>query len=129
MPIAAGTNAVKQYVGEYDFAVDGGAVSTITLRAISGGPIPIGSIILSGVVEVITQLTSGGAETTALTAESAADILAATAVASMTVGNKSIIPAGTGATAIKTTAERSPSMTIAVAALTAGKFRLRLLYL
>jgi hypothetical protein len=128
MPIAPGTYSVKQYIGEYDFAIDGGAVSTIVLRGVSGSAIPNGSLILSGVLEIVTTLTSGGSETTALTVESAADILAATAVASLTAGNKSIIPAATGATAVKTTAERAPSMTIAVAALTAGKFRLRLLY-
>jgi hypothetical protein len=79
-------------------------------------------------VDVLTTLTSGGAETTAFTVESAGDILAATAVASMTAGLKSVIPTGAGATGIKTTAERAVTMTIAAATLTAGKLRVRLLY-
>jgi hypothetical protein len=127
MPIAAGTSVSKQYIGEYDFAVDGGAVSTITLRGIAGGPIPSGSIIHSGVVEVLTAVASGTG-TVALTVESAADILAATGAAGLTLGLKTIIPVATGATMVKTTAERAPAMVIATAALTAGKFRLRLLY-
>jgi hypothetical protein len=119
----------KIYVGEYDFAVDGGLVSTIILRnvASSAGPIPTGSIIQMGHVEVLTAVASATG-TVALQVESAADILAATGAAGLTLGVKSIIPAGTGATAVKTTAERSPAMVIATAALTAGKFRLRLWY-
>jgi hypothetical protein len=128
MPITPGSYKPKQYIGEYDFAVDGGAIGTITLRGSGHAPIPNGSIILSGVVEVLTTLTSGGSETTAFTVESAGDILAATAVASMGAGLKSVVPAGTGVTAIKTTAERAVTMTIAVATLTAGKLRVRLLY-
>jgi hypothetical protein len=128
MPIAPGTYSCKQYIGEYDFAIDGGAVSTIVLRGVSGSAIPNGSIVLAGVVEVVTAVLSATG-TVALTVETAADILAATAQAGLTVGQKSVIPAGTGATSVKTTAERAPSMTIATAALTAGKFRLRLLYL
>lgn len=119
----------KVYVGEYDFALDGGAVSTIVLRNVEGSasPIPTGSVIQAGHVEVLTAVLSATG-TVALTVESAADILAATGQAGLTVGVKSVIPAGTGATAVKTTAERSPSMVIATAALTAGKFRLRLWY-
>ena len=127
MPVAAGTSVPKQYIGEYDFAVDGGAVSTITLRQVAGGPLPAGAIAHSGAVEVLTADASATG-TVALTLESAADILAATGAAGLTLGLKTIIPVGTGATMIKTTADRGPTMTIATAALTAGKFRLRLLY-
>lgn len=128
MPIAVGTTAAKQYIGEYDFARDGGAVGTIVLSGIAGGPIPSGSIIAYGVVEVLTAVASATG-TVALTVESAADILAATGQAGLTLGLKTIIPVATGATMIKTTAERAPAMVIATAALTAGKFRLRLVYL
>lgn len=127
MPITPGTYKIKQYIGDYDFAADGGAVGTITLRGSGHAPIPNGSIILAGCVEVLTAVASATG-TVALTAESAADILAATGAAGLTLGVKSVIPAGTGATAVKTTADRSPSMAIATAPLTAGKFRLRLLY-
>jgi hypothetical protein len=128
MPVSSSYGA-KVYVGEYDFAIDGGGTGTIVLRnvAASASPIPNGSIIQAGHVEVVTAVASATG-TVALTVETAADILAATGAAGLTLGVKSIIPAGTGATAVKTTAERSPAMVIATAALTAGKFRLRLWY-
>lgn len=111
--------------GRYDFAVDAGAVSTIAIT--SGTPIPSGSIIVGGYVDVLTQLTSGGAATIACQVNAANDILTAVAVASWTAGVKNVLPASTtGAlttsTAVKTTADRNISIVIAAAALTAGKF-------
>lgn len=111
--------------GKYDFAVDGGAVSTIAIT--SGTPIPSGSVIVGGYVDVTTQLTSGGAATIACQVEAADDILTAVAVASWTTGRKNILPAfTTGAltagTQVKTTADRNISIVIAAAALTAGVF-------
>lgn len=111
--------------GEYDFAADGGAVSTIALT--SGAPIPAGAVVVGGYVDVLTQLTSGGSATIACQVESANDILTAVAVASWTVGRKNILPAfTTGAltagTQVKTTQDRNISIVIATAALTAGKF-------
>lgn len=111
--------------GKYDFAVDGGAVSTIAIT--SGTPIPSGSVIVGGYVDVTTQLTSGGAATIACQVEAANDILTAVAVASWTTGRKNILPAfTTGAltagTQVKTTADRNISIVIAAAALTAGVF-------
>ncbi|MFI7072057.1 hypothetical protein [Micromonospora sediminicola] len=132
MPQIEQTSGIKTAQGEYDFARDGGAVSTIQLR---GGPgdavgneVPAGAVILGGYVEVDTAVTSGGAATVAVNSEGAADILAATAPAGLTVGRKSIIPAFTGATTIKTTAARRLNITIATAALTAGKFRVVVFY-
>lgn len=109
--------------GKYDFAVDGGAVSTIAIT--SGLPIPSGSVILGGYVDVTTGLTSGGAATIACQVEAANDILTAVAVASWTTGRKNILPAPTtgaltASTAVKTTADRNISIVIAAAALTAG---------
>jgi len=126
MGVLAGTRGPKTYVGEYDFALDGGATGTIVLRSESG-PIPNGAVITGGYLDVITACLSGTG-TMALQANAAADMLAASAQAALTVGVKSIIPAGTGATAVKTTAERSPAVVIATAAFTAGKFRLVLTY-
>ncbi|MGH2406179.1 MAG: hypothetical protein ACRDGN_17225, partial [bacterium] len=111
---------------DYDFAVDGGAVSTITLRS-SDGPIPNGAVILGGYLDIATACLSGTG-TMALTAEAAADLLAATAQAGLTVGRKSLIPAFTGASTVKTTADRNPAVVIATAAFTAGKFSLVLFY-
>jgi hypothetical protein len=111
--------------GKYDFAVDGGAVSTIAIT--SGLPIPSGSVIVGGYVDVTTQLTSGGAATIACQVEAANDILTAVAVASWTVGRFNVLPAEasgalTASTYRKTTADRNISIVIATAALTAGVF-------
>jgi hypothetical protein len=127
------TAALKVYVGEYDFAVDGGAISTIPLRAGAGsqGPIPNGAVILGGYFEVLTAFTTGSAAQAALTAESAADLQAAAVVSGApysTLGQKSVVPAFTGAASIKTTAARSPSIVISVGTITAGKLRLVLVY-
>ena len=133
MPIIEGTTTPKSVQAEYDFAVDGGAVSTITLRSApdagdnQGNTIPVGSVITHGYIDVLTAVASATG-TVAVTAESAADMLAATGQAGLTLGRKSIVPAATGATAVKTTAARSISITIATAVLTAGKFRVVLFY-
>lgn len=130
MSVIPGTRAVKTYVGEYDFALDGGAISTIVLRS-PDGPLPIGAVIEGGYLEVDTIFTSGGAGTAALQVEAANDIVTAAAVSGApwsTTGRKSITPAFTGATVVKTTAERSPAIVFAAFAITAGKGRLVLFY-
>jgi hypothetical protein len=96
-------------------------------RAHAGLPIPSGSVIVGGYVDVLTQLTSGGAATIACQIEAANDILTAVAVASWTVGRKNILRTAldrrlTAGTAVKTTAARDISIVIGAAALTAGKF-------
>jgi hypothetical protein len=126
MAIIEGTRAEKTWAGSYDFAVDGGAVSTITLRS-NDGPIPLGAVITDGYVDVTSSVLSATG-TIALTAEGAGDIVAAVGQASWTAGRKSVVPAGTGVTAVKTTAARSPSMTIGTAVFTAGAFTLVLKY-
>lgn len=129
-PIMEGTRSIKEWKGEYDFAIDGGAIGTLVLRS-NDGPIPVGSIIEGGFLEVDTAVTSGGAATVAAQAEGAADILAAAAVSGApwsTTGRKSIIPSFTGATTVKTTAARTPAIAIAAATVTAGKFRIVLQY-
>lgn len=125
-----GTEGLKEWKGEYDFAIDGGAASTIALRS-AHGQLPVGAIVVGGLIEVDTILGSGGAATVAVQSEAAGDLLAAAnfnAAPWSTVGRKSIIPAFTGATSVKTTALRSPSIVIAAAALNAGKFRVVLFY-
>lgn len=130
MPIIEGTTGRKTLIGEYDFAVDGGAVGTITLRGVDsvGNSVSAGSVITGGYIDVLTGVASATG-TVAIQIESAGDLLAAVSpTAALTVGRKSIIPAGTGATAIKTTAARSLTLTVAVAALTAGKLRVVVFY-
>ena len=61
----------------------------------------------------------------------AADLQAAAAVSGApwsSTGRKSIVPAGTGATTVKTPAKRNLALTIAAAALTAGKGRVVVFY-
>jgi hypothetical protein len=130
MPVIEGTRALKTWKGEYDFTVDGGAVGTIVLRS-DDGPIPSGSYITQAVLDVLTLFTTSAGATAALTVEAANDIVSATIVSGApysTTGLKSTIQVGTGATAVKTSAQRSPSIVIATGAVTAGKLRLILEY-
>lgn len=118
--------------GIYDFAVDGGAVSTIALMGSTA--IPSGATIVGGFIDVHTQLTSGGSATIACQVNAANDILTAVAVASWTTGVKNILPAPTtgaltASTAVRTTAARDISIVIATAALTAGRFSVVLYYI
>jgi hypothetical protein len=135
MPTVEGTPGIKEVCGEYDFAVDGGAISTITLRggvgAGPGGQIPAGSIIMGGFIEVDTAVTSGGAATIAVNSEAAGDLLAAITVAGApwsTTGRKAIIPVWTAATFVKTTVSRNLTIAVAAFVLTAGKFRVVCFY-
>jgi len=120
---------VKSWQGFYDFAVDGGVAGTITLRS-NDGPIPNGSYVLGGIVDVATLLTGTGA-TVAVQVEAANDTVNAAAISGApwsSTGLKSVIPVFTGATALKATADRSPAIVVAVANLTAGKFTVTLFY-
>jgi hypothetical protein len=120
---------IKFSRGRYDFAVDGGAIGSI---AITAQKIPANAIILGGVVEVDTALTSGGAATVAVQVEAANDTVNAAAVSGApwsTTGRKSTIPAFTGATTLKTTAARDISVVIATATLTAGVFDVFVAYI
>lgn len=130
MPMMEGTSRLKTWTGEYSFAVDGGGTGTKVLRS-NDGPIPIGSVIEGGYLEVSTILASSGSATGALTVEGANDVVSATAFDGApfsSTGRKSVIPAFTGATTLKTSAARSPSFVIGTAALTGGVFTLVLYY-
>lgn len=109
----------------YDFAVDGGAVSTIKLRdaltAEVADKLPSGAIITQVYADVKTACASaGGTGTIALTANSAGDLLAAVD-ADTKSGIFAGIPIGTAGTMVKLTADRQISLAIATEALTAGK--------
>ena len=130
MALDQGTRGLKEWKGEYSFAVDGGAVSTITLRS-NDGSIPSGSVIEGGYLEVDTAVTSGGAATGALQAEAANDVQTAVVVSGApwsSTGRKSITPAFTGATTLKTSVARNPAFVIGAATVTAGIFRAVLFY-
>lgn len=120
---------MKVVRGRYDFAIDGGAVGTVDLTV--DAQIPNNAIILGGFAEVDSVLTSGGSATVAVNVESAGDIVAAAAISGApwsTTGRKSVVPAFTGATVIRTTTARKIQATIATAALTAGTFDVVLFY-
>jgi hypothetical protein len=122
-------SGVKFSRGRWDFAVDGGAISTI---AITAEKIPANAIILGGVVEVDTVVTSGGAGTLGVQVEGAGDIVAATVVSGApwsTTGRKSVVPVFTGASTVKTTVPRDISVVIGAAALTAGAVDVFLVYI
>lgn len=130
------------YKASWDFAIQGGAVSTINLdddvddltnptlsTGVAGSvdmAIPNKFIVYGGYVDIITTLV-GATATIAIGLNTTTDIKAATAVASYTAGILAIIPVSTAASAVKATADRIPTITIATAALTAGKMYVNLM--
>lgn len=124
-----GLSRVRLASAPYDFAIHGGAISAIDLSV----EIPDNAIILDGMVDVITTLTSTtDAATVAVSVEGADDMVAAIAISDVSnpwdVGLRAIVPLGTAATAVKTTAARAVTVTIATEAVTAGKFIVFLRY-
>ena len=113
---------------EFDFATHGGAVSAITVAG--SRPIPSGAVITSGVIHVKTAATSGGSATVAIHALSSEDILAATAVASLSLNALlDVVPDGAIANMIRATSNITAlTFTVATAALTAGKIVVALEY-
>lgn len=114
---------------KYDFAVDGGAVSTINLMP--EAVLPSGALILAAFLNVTTVPTSAGVATIGVNSEAAGDLQAAVVISGApwsTTGFKAITK--TFATApIKLTADRNPAMVIGAAALTAGVFEVLIFYL
>ncbi|RKY07151.1 MAG: hypothetical protein DRP56_06240 [Planctomycetota bacterium] len=111
----------------YDFDKHGGAVGAISVQ---GDGIPAGAIITSGVVHVKTACTSGGSATVSIGIATAADMLAATAVASLTANALlDVVPDGTATNMVRlTSADNTAIFTVATAALTAGKIVLAVEY-
>jgi hypothetical protein len=125
-----GFNVAK---GNYTFSRDAGAVGDINLKdqdGVSTVVIPSGAIILSAFVYVKTALTSGGSATVDLNSQAANDLLAAEAVASFSLGAKiqGIPDFGTLADSVVTTADKTLSMSINTAALTAGELDVYVFY-
>lgn len=111
---------------KYDFAVDGGAVTTITLA--SNGTIPINAIIKQVIISVSTSfvgstgnvsfgLSAGGAGAAALLANTARGTLSAGVIVQ---GIPVQSAAGVNSSFIKMSAAGAVTMTIATNALTAG---------
>jgi hypothetical protein len=124
----------------YDFATQGGAIGNINLLnedLKTPCTLPGKAVVRNGFIDTNTAVTSGGSATISLsTGQAAADLLAATGKASFSTGELAIIPVvGTVSTYIKLTTANSivsgvnlypyqVYATVAVAALTAGHFRL-----
>ncbi|AZM51766.1 hypothetical protein DMA15_03540 [Streptomyces sp. WAC 01529] len=122
---------VKYARANYDFAVDGGAIGTITLR---GDALPSGAILLDAFVDVTTAFLPVTTTTVALTVQSAGDLRAAAltnaspSVISTTGAKRLLVDAG-DADLVKTTAARSVTMAVAAGAVTAGKCSVVVAYL
>lgn len=111
----------------YDFSIHGGAIGDITLE---NDVIPDDALVVSGAVHVKTALTSDGSATIAMYLLTAADVLAATAVASYSLAANIVVKQvpQTASTWLKMTAKKNLKLTVAVAALTAGKAEIFLDY-
>ena len=119
--------------GNYKFSRDGGAVGDINLKDQDGVGllvVPSGAVIVNAIVHVTTAFTSGGAATIDLNSEAANDLLAAGAVASFSSNAKiqGIPDFGTLADAVITTAARTLSLSVNVAALTEGEANVYVFY-
>lgn len=119
-------NVVK---GTYDFTVQAGAIGSLNLNDDTGVPLilPNGATVLYAVVVHSVACTSGGSATVSLGLKTAVDVLAATAVASMT----GVVPGAPTFAANAITsfgADKPLTMAIATATLTAGKFSVYLVY-
>jgi hypothetical protein len=111
---------------EYDFAVDAGAQGAIIIGA---NRIPAGSILLDGIIWIVTAPTSEGSATVAISALGANDLLTATAIASLTLNSfHDIVPVCTAATVLRATASIGCTFTVATADLTAGKIAVAIRY-
>lgn len=135
VPITQWTDNVGGKVSiDYDFAVQGGAIGDIALDL----DIPTGVILYTGFIRVVTALASGGNATIALKVNSNADLLAATAFATINSAGSYRLLSGTvdassaSATeplvrpSVTTTAARTLTLQVGAEPLTAGKLRIML---
>mgnify|MGYP001561307687 CR=1 FL=1 len=116
----------RTVICSYDFAVHGGAVSSIAI-----GRIPSGSYIVGGFMLIETAVVGAGA-TVGIDSEATSDIVTAAAVAGApwsTTGKKAINPKVNTpeTTSVTLTADRNINLTITAAVLTAGKLKLFLM--
>lgn len=119
---------------EYDFAVDGGAVGTINLSAKARKqPLPVGAVPMEVYAEVLTAVTSGGSLTMSWGDGTDVDGYSGTAkaVAALTLNSVFDGKADSGAllpSKVLTAGTGQFSVSIAVAAATAGKIKFRVVY-
>ncbi|HLC29629.1 MAG TPA: hypothetical protein VJM51_02470 [Dehalococcoidia bacterium] len=131
--IANGLGALRVARAEYDFAVNGGAISAIAL----GVTIPDDAVVCGGYVDVKTTCVSAGGDagTGALMVQGANDIVSAIAISDGTnpwdIGIKAIVPKANTpeTTGIKLTAAREITFTIGAQVFSAGRFIVFIYYL
>lgn len=117
---AAGTNVLQVAHAIYSFAVDGGAIATITPA--STALIPANAIIVGATINSTTAVTSAGAATVSVgttAGSSTTSILAATGKASFTT-DAILNGVPVFATPVKLSAAGSLDITVGTATLTAG---------
>lgn len=111
----------------YDFSSLGGALGDISLVDDLGNSavLPAGAIVMKVLAYVVTGVTSAGAATVALKAATAADLMAATAKATLVAAALvDGVPVNTAATAVgPLAADTQVKVTVGTAALTAGKIQ------
>jgi hypothetical protein len=126
-PSKFGLSTGQLWRAKYDFAVDGGAVGLITPKV--NVTIPDNAIIIGGILNPTTALV-GTSSTIAVgtsAGSSAASLKAATAEATYSIDAiLATIPIFTAASAVKMTAAGQITITVAVAALTAGVMEISL---
>lgn len=113
-------NVVK---GKYRFASLGGAVGSYSLVDDDGVvvKIPAGAVVTKSYVRIVQAfVSSGGSGTIALTLQSAGDVLAAVDADTLS-GVAAGLQDGAAANMLVLTAERTLTLAVATAALTAGK--------
>jgi hypothetical protein len=98
----------------YDFSVDGGAIGTLSFKT----SLPAKAVVTGVFADELTDITSGGSATVKVVAGST-DLTTATAIASF--GGATALTLAASATAIKLASGGELKLTIATAALTAGK--------
>lgn len=125
-PTAAGRYLLGEHTAMYvyDFAVDGGAHGT-AITPVATVTLPANAIITGAWMHVITACT-GATATVSADCNGAGDLVAATAVASLTTN--AIIIGAANTTPIRASADKTLTVTIATADLTAGKVRVYVKY-
>jgi len=123
-----GAGGAQNIKATYDFSIDGGGIGTIQI--FNSIVIPAGMIIYGGLLDVPVSLNGGGGATVAIgfgTGAQSAALKAATGFATYSAGSIiALIPVWTAASAVQVAVDSKLSVTIAVAALTAGKISIEL---
>lgn len=124
----AGNSVLRVAKAVYSFAVDGGAVSTITPNATVS--LPDNAVIVAATINSTTAVTSAGAATVAVgtsAGSSTTSILGATAKASLSA-DAVLNGVPVFATPVKLTAAGNVTFTVGTAALTAGVIEATIYY-